>query len=295
MRLIVPYFPGGTPDIQGRMIAEKLRTRFGQPVVVDNRPGANGSIGMGLAAKAPADGYTWVIAPVGPWAVNPHMYKLGYDTTNDIVPLIHVASTPGVLLLHPSLPAKNVKELIALARKRPGELNYSSAGVGGYGHMCGALFASLAKVNIVHIPHKSQAAAVNDLIGGHLHLLFNVASPVIGHVKSGRLRGLATTAAKRMEVLPDLPTMGEAGVPGYENTTWTGMGVPGNTPRATVEFLNHEIKAVLQLPDMIAALREQGATVTATSPQEFAEYLKAELAKFARLIKETGIRAEGGG
>src|SRR5262245_60955802 len=174
IRFIVPFFPGGTPDINARMIAEKLRARFNQPVVVDNRPGANGSIGMALAAKAPPDGHTLVIATVGTWAVNPYLQKLSYDVLTDFAPVIHIVAISGVLAVHPSLPAHSVKELIALARKRPGDLNYGSSAVGGFGHMSGALFASLAKVNITLVPHKSQAAAVTDLLSGQIHLLFNI-------------------------------------------------------------------------------------------------------------------------
>jgi tripartite-type tricarboxylate transporter receptor subunit TctC len=156
IRLVVPYHPGGTPDLQGRMLAEKLRTRLAHPMVIDNRPGANGSIGLGIVARAPADGHTLVIAPVGPWAVNPHLYKLQYDTLTDFSPVIHVATTPGVLAVHPSVPARSVKELIALARQRPGDLNYGSTGIGGFGHMSGELFASMARVKLTHVPHRSQ-------------------------------------------------------------------------------------------------------------------------------------------
>jgi tripartite-type tricarboxylate transporter receptor subunit TctC len=290
LRLVVPYFPGGTPDIQGRMIADRLKARLGQPIVVDNRPGANGSIGMGLVARAPADGHTLVIAPVGPWAVNPHLYKLPYDVLTDFAPVIHVAATPGVLVVHPSIPARNVKELIALARKRPAELNYGSTGIGGFGHMCGELFTAMAKVKMTHVPHKSQAAALTDVIGGHIQVLFNVATPAIAHVRSGKLRGLGTTGARRMEVLPDLPTIAEAGVPGYENTTWNGIGAPARTPPAIVELLNREMRAVLQTPEVREIARSDGAAITATTPGQFADYLKSEYMKFAKLVKAAGIK-----
>ena len=295
IRFIVPFFPGGTPDINARMIADKLRARFNQAVVVDNRPGANGSIGMSLAAKAPPDGHTIVIATVGTWAVNPYLYKLGYDVLTDFAPIIHIVSISGVLAVHPSLPAHNVKELIAIARKRPGELNYGSSGVGGFGHMSGALFASLAKVNITLVPHKSQAAAVSDLMGGHIHLLFNIPVTVVPHMRTGRLRGLAVTSLKPIEIAPELPPLAEAGVPGYENTTWNAIAAPANTPPAIIELLNREIKAIMQLPEAAAAAREQGAIVTATTPEEFHAYLRKELAKFGKLVKEAGIKAETSG
>ena len=294
IRFIVPFFPGGTPDINARLIADKLRVRFGQPVIVDNRPGANGSIGMTLAAKSPADGHTLVIATVGTWAVNPYLYKLSYDTLTDFAPIIHIVSISGVLAVHPSLPVKNVKELIVLARQRPGDLNYGSSGVGGFGHLCGALFASLAKVNIVLVPHKSQGAAVNDLIGGQIHLLFNIPVSVVPHVRSGRLRGLAVTGNTRIEIAPELPTIAEAGVPGYENTTWNAIAAPANTPQPIIELLNREIKAIMHLPEAVAAVRSQGAAVTATTPEEFHTYLRKELAKFGKLVKEAGIKTETG-
>jgi len=294
IRFIVPFFPGGTPDINARMIADKLRTRFNQPVIVDNRPGANGSIGMSLAAKAPPDGHTIVIATVGTWAVNPYLYKLSYDTLTDFAPIIHIVSISGVLAVHPSLPAHNVKELIALAHKRPGVLNYGSSGVGGFGHLCGALFASLAKVDITLVPHKSQAAAVSDLMGGHIHLLFNIPVSVVPHMRSGRLRGLAVTSTKRIEIAPELPPLAEAGVPGYENTTWNAIAAPANTPQPIIELLNREIRAVMLQPDAAAAVREQGAFVTATKPEEFHAYLRKELAKYGKLVKEAGIKPESG-
>jgi len=292
IRFIVPFFPGGTPDINARMIAEKLRARFNQPVIVDNRPGANGSIGMALAAKSPADGHTLVIATVGTWAVNPYLYKLNYDVLTDFAPVIHIVAISGVLAVHPSVPAHDVKELIALARKRPGDLNYGSSGVGGFGHMSGALFASLAEVNIVLVPHKSQAAAVTDLLSGQIHLLFNIPVSVVPHMRTGRLRGLAVTSAKRIEIAPQLPPISEAGVPGYENTTWNAIAAPAHTPRPIVELLNREIKSIMQLPEAAAAAREQGAIVTATTPEEFHAYLRKELAKFGKLVKEAGIKAE---
>ncbi len=292
LRLVVPYHPGGTPDIQGRLLADKLRSRLAHPMVVDNRPGANGSIGMGIVARAAPDGHTLIIAPVGPWAVNPHLYKLPYDVLGDLAPVIHIAHTPGLLLVHPSVPAKTVKELIALARKRPGDLNYGSTGIGGFGHMCGELFTAMANVRMTHIPHRSQAAALTDVIGGHLHVLFNVATPAIPHVRAGRIRGLATTGAARMEVLPDLPTIAEAGVPGYENTTWNGIGVPARTPADVIDTLNREIRAVLEMPDVRETARADGAQITATSPDAFRAFLKREYDKFGRLVKDAGIKAE---
>ena len=294
IRFVVPYFPGGTPDIQGRRLAEKLRERMGQPIVIDNRPGANASIGMGIVARAPADGYTIVIAPVGPWAVNPHLYKLQYDVLKDFAPIIHITSTPGLLVVHPSVAAKTVQELIALAKQRPGYLDYGSTGIGGFGHMSGELFSAMAGIRMTHVPHKSIAAALNDVIGGHLHVLFNVASPTLPQVKSGRIRALATTGAARMEALPEVPTIAESGVPGYENSTWNAIAAPARTPRPVIERLNREIAAILQMPEIREAARAEGSTITGGAPEWFRDYLKSEFAKFGKLVRQAGIKADAG-
>jgi tripartite-type tricarboxylate transporter receptor subunit TctC len=292
IRLIVPYFPGGTPDIQGRRLAEKLRERFGQPVIVDNRPGANASIGMGIVARAPADGYTLIIAPVGLWAVNPYLYKLTYDTRKDFAPIIHATTTPGGLVVHPSVQASTVKELIALARQKPGELNYGSTGVGGFGHMCGELFTMMAGVRMTHVPHKSIAAALSDVMGGHLQVLFNVASPTIPQIRAGKVRALATTGAARFEALADVPTIAEAGVPGYENTTWIAIGAPARTPQPVIARLNREFNAIPQLPDVREAARVEGSTIIGGTPDAFRKHLDAELAKYGKLVKAAGIKYE---
>jgi tripartite-type tricarboxylate transporter receptor subunit TctC len=296
IRLVVPFPPGGTTDIQGRLIAEKLAQRLGQPVVVDNRGGANGIIGMEIAARAPADGYTLVIAVVGPWAVHPYLYsKLPYDPAKDFAPIIHVATTPGVLVVPPGFVAKSVKDLIALARQKPGELNYGSAGVGGFFHIAAELFASMTKVKLTHVPYKGPAAALTDLVAGRIQVMFNSAIVTVPYIKAGKLRALATTGATRAAVLPDIPTIAEAGVPGYESSTWTAMGAPVRTPHAIVERLNREIAAILQTPAIQEPFAAGGSVVTGGTPEQFGDYLKSELAKFARLVKDAGIKAESGG
>jgi tripartite-type tricarboxylate transporter receptor subunit TctC len=292
VRLVVPYFPGGTPDVQGRRLAEKLRERVGQPVIVDNRPGANASIGMGLVAKAPPDGYTLIIAPVGPWAVNPHVYKLPYDVLTDFAPVIHATSTPGVLVVHPSLPVTSVKELIALARQKPGTLNFGSTGVGGFGHMSGELFGSLAAIKWTHVPHKSVAQALTSVMAGEIEVLFNVASPTIPQIQAGKVRGLATTGSRRIEALPALPTIAEAGVRGYENTTWNVIAAPAGTPQPIVERLNRELVAILQLPDVQQAARAEASVIIASTPEQCREFLKMEFEKFGKLVKATGLKYE---
>ena len=295
IRLVVPFPPGGTADIHGRMLGEKLAQRLHQQIVVDNRSGASGNVGLEIVARSPADGYTIVISTVGSWAVNPHLYKLPYDVLNDFAPIIHVANTPGVLAVHPSLPVKTVKELIALARQRPGELTYGSSGVGGFEHMSAELFDSMAKTKMVHVPYKGSAPAILDLIGGHIHLVFGPATPTLPHIQSGRLRAIATTGATRVDALADIPTIAEAGIAGYENLTWSAVGAPARTPRSIIDLLNKEFNAVLQMPDIRDALRMSGSTVTGGTPEQFQDYLRSELAKYGKLIKAAGIKPSAGG
>lgn len=295
IRLVVPFPPGGTADIHGRMLGEKLAQRLHQQIVVDNRSGASGNVGLEIVARSPADGYTLVISTVGSWAVNPHLYKLPYDVLNDFAPIIHVANTPGVLAVHPSLPVKTVKELIALARQRPGELTYGSSGVGGFEHMSAELFDSMAKTKMVHVPYKGSAPAILDLIGGHIHLVFGPATPTLPHIQSGRLRAIATTGATRVDALADIPTIAEAGIAGYENLTWSAVGAPARTPRSIIDLLNKELNAVLQMPDIRDALRMSGSTVTGGTPEQFQDYLRSELAKYGKLIKAAGIKPSAGG
>ncbi len=289
IRLVVPFFPGGSPDLQGRLLAEKLRVRLNQSVVVDNRPGANGTIGMGIVARAPADGHTLIISPVGPWVVNAYLYKLNYDLRNDLAPVIQVSSIPAILAVHPSVAAQSVKELIALARQKPGELNYTSTGIGGFGHMSAALFCVMSGISMTHVPHKSVAAALTDLAGGHVQVSFNVSSTTLPHVKSGRVRALATTGKTRSEHLPDLPAVAEF-VPGYENQTWNGVGVPARTPAAIIERLSREINAILQTPEMKDAARVEAYTIVGGTAAQFGAHLRGEHAKFAKLVKEAGIK-----
>ena len=294
IRFIVPFPPGGTTDIQARMINERLGAKLGQPVVLDNRGGANGAIGMEIVARAPADGYTMIISTVGTWTVAPHLSKLPYDVQTDFAPLIHMATTPGVLLVHPSVPAKNVKELIALAKTRPGELTYGSSGIGGFGQMCAELFAVTANIKMTHVPYKGSAPSLIDLMGGHIQILFNSALPTMPHIKSGKMRALATTGAKRMSILPELPTVAEAGLKGYENSTWSALGMAARTPQPVIERLNKEINVILQMPEVQEAARADGSMITGGTPEQFREILKSELAKFGRLIKQAGIKGDGG-
>ena len=294
IRLVVTFAPGGTTDIQARMLVEKLAPRLGQQILIDNRGGAGGNIGMEIVARAPADGYTLVITVVGTWAVNPHLYKLPYDVVKDFAPIAHVATTPGVLVIHPSVPAKTVKELIALARKHPGELAYGTAGLGSFTHISAELFAVMTGTRMTHVPYKGSGPVTADLIGGHIQLSFSSAVPAMPQIQSGRLRALATTGAKRLSALPDLPTIAEAGVAGYESSTWTAMAAPARTPQAVIERLNREVNVVLQLPDIRERSAAMGSVITGGTPEWFHEYLKSELVNYGKLVKQAGIRPEGG-
>ncbi|MFN7088194.1 MAG: Bug family tripartite tricarboxylate transporter substrate binding protein, partial [Burkholderiales bacterium] len=250
VRFVVPFVPGGPTDIQGRMLGDKLTQRLGQQVIIDNRGGAGGNIGMELVARAPADGHTLVIATVGTWAVNPHLYKLPFDVLKDFAPIIQISSSPGVLVVHPSVPAKSVKELVALARARPGELNYGSSGVGGFGHISGELFTLMTGTRMTHVPYKSSAPSLTDLISGQIQVLFNNAISTVPHVKSRRVRALATTGASRSSALPELPTVAEAGVPGYENSSWSAVAAPAGTPKPILARLHQEFAEILKMPDI---------------------------------------------
>lgn len=295
VRFVVPFVPGGPTDIQGRMLGEKLGQRLGQQVIIDNRGGAGGNIGMELTAKSPPDGYTIVIATVGTWAVNPYLYQLPYDVIRDFAPVTQVSTSPGALIVHPSVPVKNVKELIALAKQRPGELNYGSSGVGGFGHICGELFNLITGTRMTHIPYKSSAPALTDLIAGNIQVLFNNLISTTPFVKTGRVRALATTGAKRSPALPDLPTLDEAGLKGYENSSWSAVAAPAGTPPAITSRLHKEFVEILKMPDIQKRHAEVGAEIIASTPEQFHAYLKSELAKFSKLVKAAGIKAASGG
>jgi tripartite-type tricarboxylate transporter receptor subunit TctC len=294
IRLIVTFAPGGTTDIQARMLVDKLTPRLGQQILIENRGGAGGNIGMEIVARAPADGYTLVITVVGTWAVNPHLYKLPYDVQKDFAPIIHVATTPGVLVIHPSLPAKTVKDLVALARRLPGELSYGTAGLGSFTHISAELFSAMTGTRMTHVPYKGSGPVMTDLAGGHIQLSFASAVPAMPQIQSGRLRALATTGSRRLSVLPDLPTVAEAGVAGYESSTWTAMAAPARTPQAVIERLNREINTVLQLPDIQEKSAGMGSVITGGTPEWFSDYLRTELAKYGKLVKQAGIKPESG-
>jgi tripartite-type tricarboxylate transporter receptor subunit TctC len=295
VRFIAPFVAGGPTDIQARMLGEKLSQRLGQQVIIDNRGGAGGNIGMELTVKSPPDGYTIVIATVGTWAVNPYLYKLPFDVVKDFAPITQVSTSPGALVVHPSVPVKNVKELIALAKKRPGELNYGSSGVGGFGHISGELFDLMTGTKMTHVPYKSSAPSLTDLVAGNIQVLFNNLISTTPFIKAGRVRALATTGAKRPAALPDIPTLDESGLKGYENSSWSAVAAPAGTPPAIIGRLHKEFVEILRMPDIKKRHDEVGAEIIASTPEQFHAYLKSELVKFEKLVKAAGIKAASGG
>jgi tripartite-type tricarboxylate transporter receptor subunit TctC len=233
-----------------------------------------------------------IIGTVGNWAVHPHLSKLSYDVLTDFAPIIHVANSPGVLVVNPALVINSVKELVAAAKEAPGKLNYGSAGIGGFGHVCAELFAVMTQTKLTHVPYKSTVTAMTETATGQIQVLFNSIVQTTPHIKSGRLRGLATTGAVRASILPELPTIAEAGVPGYDNSTWSAIGAPARTPRAIVQRLNSEIARILQSPDVEERYKGLGSTITGGTPDEMRVILTRELAKYGKLVKDAGIRTE---
>jgi len=292
VRIIAPSSPGSGVDIVSRLVGQKLGANLGQQVVVENRAGAGGNLGAEIAAKAAPDGYTLFMATPS-HAINPALYrKLNYDSIRDFAPISLVMTGQYVLVAHPSLPAKSVKELIALARARPGQLNYASAGNGNATHLAGELLKSLARVDIVHVAYKGSGPALVDLISGQVHFMFPNLVNSLPHIAVGRLRALAVTGAKRATAAPQIPTLVEAGVPGYTVMSWYGMLAPAGTPQAVVARLNGELVKVLRSPDVKERLAGQGADPAGGSPEEFSAFLKEEIAKWGKVVRGAGISAE---
>lgn len=290
---MVPFPAGGNTDIYARPIAQKLGELLGQPVVVDNRPGAGGSIGGELVAKAPPDGYTLIAGTTSTFGIGPNLYRnLPYDPVRDFTPVILGSLAPNMLIVHPSVPAQSIKELIALANAKPGSLNFASAGNGTSSHVAGELFKSMAKVELVHVPYKGTGQAMTDLLSGQVHMIFDSFATALPQARSGKLRALAVTGARRVEQMPDVPTMSEAGVPGYEITAWFAIFAPANTPRDVVARLNAELNKVLQMPDIRATWAAQGAEIGGGPPERLASHVQSELAKWGKLVREANIRVD---
>ncbi len=291
IRLIVPFAPGGGTDILARLIGQKLTESMGQQVVVDNRPGAGGNIGAELTVKASRDGHTILMVSAS-YAVNAAIYKLTFDPAKDLAPVTQVASVPFVLVSHPSLAANNVKELIALARSKPGQLNYASSGNGSAPHLAGALFTLMTNTDMVHVPYKGGAPALNDVVAGQVQLLFSTVIQGVPFITSGKLKAIAVGSLKRSPSLPQVATIHESGVTGYDVTNWFGLLAPGGTPQPILSRLNSEIVKHLQSPDLTQRLAAQGAEPIGSSPKEFAELISKDVEKYTRVAKAAGIKLD---
>ena len=293
VRWVVPFAPGGPTDIMSRAIGEKLGQRLGQQFVVDNRGGAGGSIGAEIVARAPADGYTLMIGHVGTHAINLALYKnVRYDPVRDFTPLTLLATLPLALLVHPAVPAANVKELIALAHKRPGELNFGSAGNGGPTHLTGEVFKSMSKANIVHVPYKGNAQSLTELIGGRVQMMFSNLLTSMPHVRNGRLRALAISTAKRSPQAPDLPTVAESGIAGFDVTPWYGALGPANLPPALKTLLHNEITAIVKSPELRERFVTQGVDLSSSTPQEFAALIQSEVPRWRKIVLDSGAKVD---
>jgi tripartite-type tricarboxylate transporter receptor subunit TctC len=293
IRLIVPFPPGGGNDVIARVVGQKLSERWGQQVIVDNRGGANGMVGLQLLTQAPPDGYTLAVAAAGPMAVNPSLYeKIPYDPLRDFSPVTNMVNFLLLLVTHPSFPAATVKDIIALAKKSPDKVNYASPGSGNSGHLAGELLNSMAKVKIVHVPYKGAGPAITDLLAGQVQMMFSSIPSVLPHVQAGKLKAVAVGSAKRLASLPDIPTVAESGVPGYEAYSWVGMVAPAKTPRDIVMKLNREIIDILKVKSVADSLLQQGAIPDVNTPEGFAAYIKSENAKWGAVVRAAHIKAD---
>lgn len=292
IRIVVPVAPGGGTDYTARLIGQKLSEAWGQSVIVDNRPGGAGNLGVEIAAKAQPDGYTLVM-PITSFPINPSLYaRLPFDTVKDFAPVVLVASAPLLLVVNPGVPAQSVKDLVALAKAKPGAMNYANSGSGTTAHLAGELFKRMAGVEIVNIPYKGGGPAVIDLIAGQVQIYFSTIPAALQQVKAGKLRALAVTSSKRVPQLPDMPTVAESGLSGFEVVGWFGLFAPAGTPQPVITRLNGEIIKILNVPESRERLSGHGLIPGGGTPQGLAQFLRAEIAKWGKLIKETGIRVE---
>ena len=290
VRLVVPFAAGGSTDIVGRTVAQKLNEMWGQPVLVDNRPGASTVIGTDVVAKSPPDGYTLLVTPA-PFTIVPSLIaKLPYDPAKDFEPITLINTTPLVVVVHPGVPATSVKELIALAKRRPGALNYGSSGSGGSNHLAGELFNAMAGVKLVHIPYKGNAPALTDLIGGHVDVVFNGLTSAMPFIKSGKLRALAVTSLARAGALPDTPTLDELGLKGFQAVAWNGLTAPARTPKDVIGKINADVLKVIRSPELVERLKAEGSDPVGNSPADYSAFLRAEIAKWSKIIKLAGVK-----
>jgi tripartite-type tricarboxylate transporter receptor subunit TctC len=293
VHFIVPYPAGGYYDVLARVIGAELGETLGRPFVVENRVGANGMVGTDYVAKSAPDGYTIMMGGIGPHGINPSMYpNLPYSPTRDFAAVIHVASAPNVLVVHPSVPVNNVKELIALARAKPGQIPFSSAGSGSSQHLSAEMLNMMAGIKLNHVPYKGSAPSVTAILAGEVSMLFGTMADVVAHVKAGKLRALAVTSESRIPSLPEVPTMVEAGMAGFEATAWFGVLVPAATPRPIVERLNGEINRIIKSPEILKRISQGGsALIVGGTPERFAEFIRAEIEKWGKVVRESGAKA----
>lgn len=293
IRIVVPFVPGGTTDIIARVVGQKLAEAFAQPVVVDNRAGAGGVTGTNLVAKATPDGYTLLLCSSGPMAVSPALVaKFPHDPVKDIAPVVLVVTNPYLLLVGSTSPFRSVKELIARAKARPGELNFGSAGVASTSFLATQLFKSMAQIDIVHVPYKGSAQAQTDVAGGQLQLMFDTVPATLPMIKANRLRPLGVSTLQRFELMPELPTIAEAGVPGYEASSWSGICAPGATPQSVIATLNREIVKAIRAPEARERFAALGAEIVGSSPQQFGTFIRDEIKKWAKVVADSGAKVE---
>ena len=293
VRIIAPFGPGSTIDIMGRTIAPKLSEALGQPVIVENRSGAGGAIGLESVAKSGKDGYTLVIGALGPVAVNPSLYaRKPFDPVKDFAPITTLATGPMIVVVHPNVPARNIRELVAVAKARPGKLNYGSPGIGTTNHMAGELLNLAAGITLVHVPYKGNAEALTDLMGGQLDIVFTGLPPALAQIQAGRLRAVATTGTKRLAALPQLQTISEGGLAEASVSTWYGVLAPAGTPREIIDRLNMEIIKTMKNPEIAERFSSQGADPITNTPDEFARTIRDDVTKWAKVIKATGLKLD---
>jgi tripartite-type tricarboxylate transporter receptor subunit TctC len=292
VRLVVTYPPGGSSDLMARILGQKLSELWGQPVIIESKPGAAGSIGMDYAAHQPPDGYSFVIGNLGPVTVNPLLSKVPYDVERDFIAVSLISTGPNILVVNPATPVRTLEELIAYARANPGKMNFGSSGAGSVAHLAGEMFKNIAKLDITHIAYKGGILAVQDLVAGHVQLVFSDALPAMQFIKSGRLRALATTGPERSPSLPDIPTCVESGVPGLVAVNWWGVLLPAGTPRAVVQKFHADIVKVMKDADLKERFAQLGVDAVSSSPEDFSAFMRAEAIKYAKLIKEADIKID---
>jgi tripartite-type tricarboxylate transporter receptor subunit TctC len=291
VRFVVPFAPGGSTDTLARSMGGKLSELLGQQVVIDNRPGANGDIGTSIVARAVPDGYTVVLGYIANFGIGPSLYdKMPYDPVKDFAPITQVAGASNILVIHPSVPAKNLKEFIAYAKANSKKVTFASASVASVGHLTGELLNDLAGIDMVHVPYKGSGQAITDLVGDHIKVMISGMASTLPHVKSGKLRGLATTGARRTPATPDLPTIAESGFPGFEASSWFGVFAPAKTPKPIISRLNQDIIKALQDPAVAKRLADVGFEITTGTPEQFAAYIQAEIKKWAKVVKLSGAK-----